>query len=47
MHASGLEGPIPSNLSLLSNLVQLVLRNCNITGELPAYIWKMQNLEML
>ncbi|RXH86335.1 hypothetical protein DVH24_017388 [Malus domestica] len=71
MHSSGLEGPIPSNISLLNNLtelrisdtnapsqefptlrymtglVTLILRNCNISGEIPAYIWSMKNLEML
>ncbi|CAN6553259.1 unnamed protein product [Malus baccata var. baccata] len=107
MHSSGLEGPIPSNISLLNNLTELrisdtnapsqefptlrymtglvssnivrlkeifaiqyfdtytpkhtltriflsssynyelILRNCNISGEIPAYIWSMKNLEML
>ncbi|KAK7243159.1 hypothetical protein RIF29_37947 [Crotalaria pallida] len=70
MHASGLEGPIPSNISLLTNLTQLrisdikgpsqnfpilsnmkgmirlILRSCNITGELPSYMWTMNKLEM-
>ncbi|XP_068323050.1 probable LRR receptor-like serine/threonine-protein kinase RFK1 isoform X2 [Pyrus communis] len=70
MHASGLQGPIPSNISLLSNLIELrisdingteqgfptfknttglvrlVLRNCNISGEIPPNVWTMQNLEM-
>ncbi|KAJ6367907.1 hypothetical protein OIU78_000474 [Salix suchowensis] len=71
MHATGLEGPIPSNISLLNNLVELrisdlngptqgfpmlitmtgmirlILRNCNISGELPAYLWTMKSLEVL
>ncbi|XP_028121639.1 probable LRR receptor-like serine/threonine-protein kinase RFK1 [Camellia sinensis] len=71
MRGSGLEGPIPSNISLLNQLtelrisdingmaqefptlsnttglVRLVLRNCNISGEIPKYIWKMMNLQML
>ncbi|THG08951.1 hypothetical protein TEA_014526 [Camellia sinensis var. sinensis] len=71
MHGSGLEGPIPQNISLLNELTELrisdingtaqefpnlgntaglvilVLRNCNISGEIPEYIWKMENLQML
>ncbi|KAM1347357.1 hypothetical protein PS2_036298 [Malus domestica] len=31
----------------LTSLVRLVLRNCNISGEIPAYIWSMKNLETL
>ncbi|KAJ9690896.1 hypothetical protein PVL29_013179 [Vitis rotundifolia] len=71
MHASGLQGPIPSNISVLKNLNQLrisdingttqpfpvldnikslrqlVLRNCNISGEIPLIIWRMTNLRVL
>ncbi|XP_075667686.1 uncharacterized protein LOC142637296 [Castanea sativa] len=68
MHASGLEGPIPPNISLLklqprisdidgpnqdipmlrnmTGIVRLVLSNCKISGEIPAYIWTMKNLDM-
>ncbi|XP_054777749.1 probable LRR receptor-like serine/threonine-protein kinase RFK1 isoform X2 [Prosopis cineraria] len=35
------------SLSNMTALIKLVLRNCNITGELPAYVWTMQDLEML
>ncbi|KAM0065156.1 putative protein kinase RLK-Pelle-DLSV family [Helianthus debilis subsp. tardiflorus] len=71
MDACGLEGPIPSSISLLedltdlritdmagpvqgfpplnnaSNLIRLVLRNCNISGELPPYVWMIRELETL
>ncbi|KAB1221557.1 putative LRR receptor-like serine/threonine-protein kinase RFK1 [Morella rubra] len=30
----------------ISGIVRLVLRNCKISGEIPAYIWTMKNLEM-
>ncbi|KAB2601359.1 LRR receptor-like serine/threonine-protein kinase RFK1 [Pyrus ussuriensis x Pyrus communis] len=29
-----------------TGLVRLVLRNCNISGEIPPNVWTMQNLEM-
>ncbi|XP_021890839.1 probable LRR receptor-like serine/threonine-protein kinase RFK1 isoform X2 [Carica papaya] len=31
----------------MTSLERLILRNCNIFGEIPAYIWAMKNLEML
>ncbi|XP_028082775.1 probable LRR receptor-like serine/threonine-protein kinase RFK1 isoform X1 [Camellia sinensis] len=34
-------------LSNTTGLVRLVLRNCNISGEISKYIWKMMNLQML
>ncbi|KAJ4844264.1 hypothetical protein Tsubulata_009810 [Turnera subulata] len=34
-------------LSNMTGMVRLVLRNCNISGELPAYVWSMKLLEML
>lgn len=34
------------DLSSMTSLVRLVLRNCNIAGELPAYLWAMK-LKML
>nr|XP_043609570.1 probable LRR receptor-like serine/threonine-protein kinase RFK1 [Erigeron canadensis] len=30
-----------------SGLIRLVLRNCNISGELPAYVWQLRELELL
>ncbi|XP_062095355.1 probable LRR receptor-like serine/threonine-protein kinase RFK1 isoform X2 [Humulus lupulus] len=71
LHASGFEGPIPSQISLLveltelrisdisgpeqnfptlngtTGLVRLVLRNCNISGKIPSYIWTRKSLELL
>nr|XP_043612266.1 probable LRR receptor-like serine/threonine-protein kinase RFK1 isoform X2 [Erigeron canadensis] len=68
---TGLQGPIPSNISLLENLTELrisdlngpsqkfpslnnasgilrvLLRNCNISGEIPAYIWQRRDLQFL
>ncbi|KAK9068831.1 hypothetical protein SSX86_012947 [Deinandra increscens subsp. villosa] len=70
MVGSGLEGPIPANISLLSDLtdlrisdmggpvqgfpplnnasglIRLILRNCNISGELPDYVWMFRELEL-
>ncbi|GJS08433.1 probable LRR receptor-like serine/threonine-protein kinase RFK1 isoform X1 [Tanacetum coccineum] len=68
---SGLQGPIPSSISLLRNLTDLriceisgpaqgfplldnanglvivVLRSCNLSGEIPAYIWQKRELQLL
>ncbi|KAJ9567066.1 hypothetical protein OSB04_003032 [Centaurea solstitialis] len=30
-----------------TGLIRLVLRNCNISGEIPAYVWQIRELEML
>ncbi|KAJ8762036.1 hypothetical protein K2173_006638 [Erythroxylum novogranatense] len=38
--------PFP-DVSSMTGLIRLVLRNCNITGEIPAVVWTMQNMEML
>ncbi|KAH9604717.1 hypothetical protein KSS87_004211, partial [Heliosperma pusillum] len=35
------------DLSNMASLNKLVLRNCNISGEIPAYIWKLRSLRML
>ncbi|KAL8260179.1 hypothetical protein R6Q59_028132 [Mikania micrantha] len=34
-------------LNNASGLIRLVLRNCNISGELPAYVWMFRELKML
>ncbi|XP_037493924.1 probable LRR receptor-like serine/threonine-protein kinase RFK1 isoform X4 [Jatropha curcas] len=49
LRISDLQGPSQGfpNLSNMTDITRLVLRNCNISGKLPAYIWKMKNLEML
>ncbi|WCJ27268.1 Leucine-rich repeat transmembrane protein kinase [Euphorbia peplus] len=46
---SDIKGPSQKfpNLSNITGIIRLVLRSCNISGELPAYIWEMENLEML
>ncbi|KAJ6416776.1 hypothetical protein OIU84_002616 [Salix udensis] len=55
MVASGLEGPIPSSISALETLTdfnitglsRLLLRDCNLSGEIPSYIWEMSKLRVL
>ncbi|KAK9268068.1 hypothetical protein L1049_010507 [Liquidambar formosana] len=40
----------PQNFPVLRNMTGLkliVLRNCNISGEIPAYIWGMKSLQLL
>ncbi|XP_015875666.3 probable LRR receptor-like serine/threonine-protein kinase RFK1 isoform X2 [Ziziphus jujuba] len=34
-------------LENMTKIIRLVLRNCNISGEIPSYIWTLQSLEML
>ncbi|XP_061996114.1 probable LRR receptor-like serine/threonine-protein kinase RFK1 [Rosa rugosa] len=34
-------------LKNMTGLVKLILRNCNISGEIPPYLWTLQKLEML
>ncbi|KAL3739799.1 hypothetical protein ACJRO7_021118 [Eucalyptus globulus] len=34
-------------LDNMTGLVKLVLRSCNLSGQIPAYMWKLQNLEFL
>ncbi|KAK7359171.1 hypothetical protein VNO77_01119 [Canavalia gladiata] len=34
-------------LRSMTGMIILILRNCNITGELPSYFWTVKNLEML
>ncbi|KAI8567407.1 hypothetical protein RHMOL_Rhmol02G0119700 [Rhododendron molle] len=35
------------NLNNTTGLIRLVLRRCNIYGEIPGYVWKMNSLQML
>ncbi|KAK3432911.1 hypothetical protein EUGRSUZ_D00418 [Eucalyptus grandis] len=35
------------NLSNMTGLVTLVLRSCNISGEIPSYIWNLEELEVV
>lgn len=49
LRISDLKGP-PQEFPLLrstTGLRSLILRNCKVTGEIPAYIWKLRLLEML
>ncbi|KAK1422755.1 hypothetical protein QVD17_18041 [Tagetes erecta] len=34
-------------LNKTSGLIRLILRNCNISGEIPNYIWQVRELELL
>ncbi|KAJ0500500.1 putative protein kinase RLK-Pelle-DLSV family [Helianthus annuus] len=45
IQASGLEGPIPSNITLLESLTDLILRSCNLIGQLPESL-APQNLKV-
>ncbi|PQQ21786.1 putative LRR receptor-like serine/threonine-protein kinase RFK1 isoform X1 [Prunus yedoensis var. nudiflora] len=49
LRISDIKGPQQGfpTLTKMTGLVRLVLRNCNISGEIPPYIWTIQNLEML
>ncbi|KAF8029487.1 hypothetical protein BT93_E2021 [Corymbia citriodora subsp. variegata] len=46
---SDIDGPLQlfPALDNMTGLVKLVLRSCNISGQIPAYMWKLQNLELL
>ncbi|XP_050368368.1 probable LRR receptor-like serine/threonine-protein kinase RFK1 [Argentina anserina] len=43
---NGTEQDFPM-LKNMTGLVRLILRNCNISGEIPPYLWSLANLEML
>ncbi|KAL2343249.1 hypothetical protein Fmac_004534 [Flemingia macrophylla] len=49
LRISDINGPIQGfpNLSSMTAMTTVVLRNCNITGELPSYFWSMKSLNML
>ncbi|XP_047941452.1 probable LRR receptor-like serine/threonine-protein kinase RFK1 isoform X5 [Salvia hispanica] len=49
LRISDLKGPSQEFPLLRSTtaLTSLILRNCKITGEIPAYIWKLRLLDML
>ncbi|KAL1555944.1 putative LRR receptor-like serine/threonine-protein kinase RFK1 isoform X1 [Salvia divinorum] len=49
LRISDLKGPSQGFPLLRSTtgLTSLILRNCKITGEIPAYVWKLRLLEML
>ncbi|KAG2689288.1 hypothetical protein I3760_09G133000 [Carya illinoinensis] len=35
------------NLTKMTGLTRIVMRNCNISGEIPGYIWRMNSLRIL
>ncbi|KAF3451337.1 hypothetical protein FNV43_RR07432 [Rhamnella rubrinervis] len=43
----GPEQKFPMLESITTTILKLVLRNCNISGKIPSYIWMMKNLEVL
>ncbi|KAK4491625.1 hypothetical protein RD792_002380 [Penstemon davidsonii] len=49
LRISELKGPPQEfpNLRSTTALVTLVLRNCNIIGEIPSYVWRLRVLNML
>eukprot|EP00257_Ricinus_communis_P018068 XP_015576670.1 probable LRR receptor-like serine/threonine-protein kinase RFK1 [Ricinus communis] len=49
LRISDIEGPSQGfpHLKNVTGIVRLVLRSCNIYGELPAYLWTIQSLELL
>ncbi|XP_076930176.1 putative leucine-rich repeat receptor-like serine/threonine-protein kinase At3g14840 [Bidens hawaiensis] len=49
LRISDISGPTQRfpQLNSTTGLIRLVLRNCNISGEIPEYIWQVRQLEML
>ncbi|KAF8029486.1 hypothetical protein BT93_E2020 [Corymbia citriodora subsp. variegata] len=49
LRISDIDGPLQlfPALDNMTGLVKLILRSCNISGQIPAYMWKLQNLELL
>ncbi|XP_020235839.1 probable LRR receptor-like serine/threonine-protein kinase RFK1 isoform X2 [Cajanus cajan] len=49
LRISDINGPSQDfpNLSNMTGMTILALRNCHITGELPGYFWNMESLNML
>ncbi|KAL7102741.1 hypothetical protein ACP275_08G137100 [Erythranthe tilingii] len=49
LRISDLRGPLQGFplLRSITGLTTLILRNCNISGEIPAYIWRFRVLQML
>ncbi|KAG6736093.1 hypothetical protein POTOM_061206 [Populus tomentosa] len=49
LRISDLNGPTQGfpMLSSMTGMITLTLRNCNISGKLPAYLWTMKSLEAL
>ncbi|KAB5534213.1 hypothetical protein DKX38_017299 [Salix brachista] len=49
LRISDINGPTQGfpMLKNMTGIIRLILRNCNIFGELPAYLWTMKSLELL
>ncbi|CAK9148059.1 unnamed protein product [Ilex paraguariensis] len=49
LRISDINGPVQGFPMLrgITGIVRLVLRNCNISGEIPEYVWGLRNMEML
>ncbi|KAB5534185.1 hypothetical protein DKX38_017271 [Salix brachista] len=49
LRISDINGPTQGfpMLKNMTGMIRLILRNCNILGELPAYLWTMKSLELL
>ncbi|XP_076892032.1 putative LRR receptor-like serine/threonine-protein kinase At1g29720 isoform X2 [Bidens hawaiensis] len=49
LRISELTGPAQGfpQLNNTNGLIRLILRNCNISGEIPDYIWQVRELELL
>ncbi|XP_038723730.1 probable LRR receptor-like serine/threonine-protein kinase RFK1 isoform X2 [Tripterygium wilfordii] len=49
LRITDIKGPIQGfpTLENMTGIKRLVLRNCNISGEIPTYIWTMKNLVLL
>ncbi|KAL6520145.1 hypothetical protein OROHE_017288 [Orobanche hederae] len=49
LRISDLRGPAQEFLLLrsITGVATLVLRNCNVSGTIPAYVWRLRLLQML
>nr|GEV07854.1 probable LRR receptor-like serine/threonine-protein kinase RFK1 isoform X1 [Tanacetum cinerariifolium] len=49
LRISDISGPVQRfpQLKNAAGIIRLILRNCNISGELPDYIWQARELELL
>ncbi|XP_038894458.1 probable LRR receptor-like serine/threonine-protein kinase RFK1 isoform X2 [Benincasa hispida] len=49
LRISDINGPKQDfpELRNMTGMVRLVLRNCNIAGKIPSYVWTLQDMEML
>ncbi|XP_071715129.1 probable LRR receptor-like serine/threonine-protein kinase RFK1 [Rutidosis leptorrhynchoides] len=49
LRISDITGPAQRfpNLENVQGIIKLILRNCNLSGEIPDYIWQVRELELL